>query len=274
MEGQNKTLSLSILSGKGGVGKTSLALNLAYALYAANQDTLLVDCDLGLANLDVMLGISPDKNLHDILNQDSRAEESVCRLEKKGLDLIPSASGVPEILELDEDQQILVIEKLVDFLRPYNFLLMDLGAGISRTVQSFAQMTHHRVVVITPDPTSLTDAYALIKVLNTRHGICDYHVLASMVQSENEAVAGYERIRAACEKFLHVPLQYLGYVRHDSAVSESVRRQKPLVRHTPKAPAAQDIMRVADRLVDIRGRELDRLKKMPALTIPGSLRDS
>lgn len=168
MQRQNRTFSLSILSGKGGVGKTNIALNLAYALYQAGQNTLLVDCDLGLANLDVMLGIAPEGSLHDILNHNAKVEDILFNLGKNGLDLIPAASGVTDILDLDEDQQDNVVQRLTKVMSKYNFLLLDLGAGINQTVQSFAAMTHHQVVVITPEPTSLTDGYALIKVLYTQ----------------------------------------------------------------------------------------------------------
>ena len=105
---QNKTLSISILSGKGGVGKTNLALNLGFALFKLSQPTMLMDCDLGLANLDVLLGIAPDKNLQDILRSDASPEQIIVHLENNGFDLIPAASGVPELVDLDEDLQLLI----------------------------------------------------------------------------------------------------------------------------------------------------------------------
>ncbi len=266
MKRDNKTLSLSILSGKGGVGKTSIALNLAFGLYEMNQNTLLVDCDLGLANLDVMLGISPEKSFQDILNLNTSIEESICRLEKKGLDLIPAASGVTDILVLDEDRQRMVVEKMNSSVGNYNYLLMDLGAGISPTVLSFARMTHRRIVVITPEPTSLTDAYALIKVLYTRHDTNDFHVLVNMAESEDEAVAGYERIRAACERFLDLPVEYIGFVRRDPAVPESVRRQKAFVRHAPDSPASRDMHRILESLIRLREDNRSDLSAMPPLS--------
>lgn len=266
MKRDNKTLSLSILSGKGGVGKTSIALNLAFGLYEMNQDTLLVDCDLGLANLDVMLGISPEKSFQDILNLDSSIEESICRLEKKGLDLIPAASGVTDILVLDEDRQRMVVEKMNGSVGNYNYLIMDLGAGISPTVLSFARMTHHRILVITPEPTSLTDAYALIKVLYTRHEIKDFHVLVNMAESEDEAVAGYERLRAACERFLGLPIEYVGFVRRDPAVPDSVRRQKAFVRNAPDSIASRDVRRILENLIKLREGNRSDLSAMPPLS--------
>ena len=265
MENDNKTLSLSILSGKGGVGKTSMALNLAFGLYEMNQNTLLVDCDLGLANLDVMLGISPEKSFHDILNLSSSIEESICKLEKKGLDLIPAASGVTDIMVLDEDRQRMVVEKMNKSVGKYNYLIMDLGAGMSPTVLSFARMTHRRIVVITPEPTSLTDAYALIKVLYTRHDIKDFQILVNMAESEDEAVAGYERLRAACERFLDLPIEYIGFARRDPVVPESVRRQKAFVRNAPDSPVSRDIRRILENLIKLREDNRTDLSAMSPL---------
>lgn len=261
---------MSVLSGKGGVGKTTLALNLAFGLHSMNMNTLLVDCDLGLANLDVMLGVTPGKNIHDVLKRGLSLEETVCRLEKRGLDLIPSASGMVGVPELDEDRRLFIIEKLNNFLSDYRFLIMDLGAGIGPTVLSFARMTHRRVVVVTPEPTSLTDAYALIKVLFMKHGVADFDVLVNMARSEEEAVAGYERIRAACDKFLDLPVRYLGYVRRDDTVSESVRRQKALLKYAPQSPAAKDIARILERLSEMRADAREDIAGVPPLSNDGT----
>ncbi len=267
MENRNRTFSLSILSGKGGVGKTNIALNLALALHELAQDTLLVDCDLGLANLDVMLGIAPEGSLHDILNTNARAEDILFNLGKRGLDLIPAASGVTDILDLDEDQQDIVSRKLGSILKKYNFLILDIGAGISRTVQAFACMTHYRVVVISPEPTSLTDGYALIKVLSTRKNISSFHILVNMVTSEQEARLGFERIRAVCEKFLDIKVNYLGCVHQDQVVPESVRNQKPFFQTDRKSAAARDISEVARRLTELREVSLDKIAKSAPLRI-------
>ncbi|MFP4109786.1 MAG: MinD/ParA family protein [Desulfonatronovibrio sp.] len=259
MESRNRTLSLSILSGKGGVGKTNIALNLAIALHRISQNTLLVDCDLGLANLDVMLGISPEGSLHDILKAGARTEDILYNLGGKGLDLIPAASGVTDIIDLDEDQQDLVARKLGSVMKKYNFLILDIGAGISNVVQSFAAMTHHRIVVITPEPTSLTDGYALIKVLSTHKRINNFYILVNMVASEHEARLGFERIRAACDKFLGIKVNYLGYIHQDRVVPESVRNQKPFVRGAGKSAASKDIEVIAGRLADLRNVSLDKI---------------
>ncbi|RQD59721.1 MinD/ParA family protein [Desulfonatronovibrio magnus] len=265
MDNQTKTLSISIMSGKGGVGKTNIALNLAFALHDEGANTLLIDCDLGLANLDVMLGIAPEGSLHDLLSRDAEIEDILFNLGEKGLDLIPAASGVTDLLELDEDQQDHVINKLDKILKRYKCLVLDIGAGISPTVQAFASMTHHQIVVITPEPTSLTDGYALIKVLYTQKKARNFHVLVNMVGSEQEAKTGFERLRAACDKFLNLRVNYLGFVRQDKSVPDAVRSQKPFIRFAPKSLPSKDIATIARRVVDLRKFSLDYISSSPVL---------
>ncbi|WP_291321335.1 MinD/ParA family protein [Desulfonatronospira sp.] len=265
MEHKNRTLSLSIVSGKGGVGKTNLSLNIAYALFNAAQNTLIVDCDLGLANLDVMLDISPDKTLNEILDDDALAHDIIYKLENSGLGLIPAASGVSDLLDLDEDQQMQIIQRLESLLQKYHFLILDVGAGISRTVRTFSQMTHKRVVVITPEPTSLTDGYALIKVLYTRQKVKDFYILVNMVESEKEARRGFERIRAACSKFLNLEVNYLGHVRNDPIVLDAVRKQRPVMQFAPRSTASRDIMQVADTLIQMRAEARQYIADTPPL---------
>lgn len=164
---RNNTLSLSVMSGKGGVGKTNIILNLGYALHLENMTAMLMDCDLGLANLDVLLGISPERNLHDLLQNGVDAEDVLVCIEK-GFDMLPATSGIPELVEMDEDLQDILFKKLISLAGEYDYLMLDLGAGISNTVLSFATLTQLRIVIVTPEPTSLTDSYAMIKVLVTR----------------------------------------------------------------------------------------------------------
>lgn len=257
---------MSIMSGKGGVGKTNLTLNLAYALYENYKSAILMDCDLGLANLDVLLGISPEKNMQDLLQDEAEAGEIVCSLEKNGLDLLPAASGVPELVELDEDLQGVLLEKLNKLFSKYEFLFLDLGAGINNAVLSFARMTHERIVVITPEPTSLTDSYALIKVLNSKYGLNHFYVLVNMVDSDREAKIGFERMKVACEKFLGVTCYFLGAVHNDPNLPLAVRDQKPFVKNYPDSPASRDIRVIADRILSLRGTKAEAIAKKPVLS--------
>ncbi|THB63741.1 MAG: MinD/ParA family protein [Desulfovibrio sp.] len=261
----NTTLSVSILSGKGGVGKTNFALNLGYCMFKGNHPLLLMDCDLGLANLDVLLGIAPDKNLMDILDAGAEAGDVAVQLEKGGFDFIPAATGLPELVELDEEMRATLLNKLSSAFSAYDFLFMDLGAGITPTVMNFAAMSQMRVVIVTPEPTSLTDGYALIKVLNTEYGITDFQVVVNMVESKSEEKQTFSRLSAACEKFLGFGVSFLGSVRQDKTVAEAVRRQTPLMKMAPQSPAAQDIFAIARKLKAMRDDMLPELQDKPVL---------
>lgn len=263
----NKTLSLAIMSGKGGVGKTNLSLNISYALNAGGNSILLMDCDLGLANLDVLLGISPENNLQDLFTSGTAPEDVIIPIEHgRKLDMLPAASGVPELVEMDEDMQIMLFKKLTDLVGKYQFLILDLGAGINNTVMSFASMTQIRIVVVTPEPTSLTDSYALIKVLATQHGVKDFYVVVNQASSQKEAKETFDRLNLACQKFLEIHLKNIGFVRYDPNVVEAVRKQKPFIKFAPKSNASRDIMNIAAKIQKIR---MDNMGKLAERAIMG-----
>lgn len=258
-------MSLAIVSGKGGVGKTNLSLNLGYALSILGHQTLLMDADMGLANMDVLLGLSPEKNIQDIVTNNTPAEEVLLPVNNHGLDLLPAASGIADLVELDEDIQDLLLQKLDNLFHTYDYLLLDLGAGISPTVLSFAAMAQERIVILTPEPTSLTDSYALIKILSSEHGIKTFQVIVNMAESEKEARSTFERLQEACLHFLQIKIQFLGVVRLDKTVTESVRRQTPLLKWAPDSPAASDINAIAKALHRQRLTLMHLIEKSPIL---------
>lgn len=261
----NHTLSLSILSGKGGVGKTNLALNLAYALHKASHRMLIMDFDVGLANVDVLLGLSPEKNLQDLLKEGVMPRDVVVPVEAEGLDLLPAASGVPELLELDEDMRDQVFGKLNTVLGKYDCVLFDLGAGIGKTVLSLAAMTRERLLVVTPEPTSLTDGYAVIKVLKTQYGITDFLLVVNQVASFKEAQTTFERLHSACKRFLDLDITFLGAVRTDATMIDAVRNQVPLIKYAPQCRASQDILGLAIKLARHRSQFRPLLEQTPIL---------
>lgn len=263
----NTTLSVAIMSGKGGVGKTNLSLNLACALQQMSFTALLMDCDMGLANLDVLLGISPEGTMQDVLLGNAKVEDIIHTVQP-GLDILPAASGVPELIDMDEDMRSLLLQRLEAVLGGYDFMFLDLGAGINESVQAFAAMAALRIVIITPEPTSLTDSYALIKVLSTHHGIRDFMVLVNQVESKKEEEMAFSRLNGACQHFLGIEPVLLGAVRHDPKLTEAVRRQVPLLQWAPGSPAGQDIQAIASRLQRIRLNMLDWLAPRPVLLPP------
>lgn len=259
------TLSLAVMSGKGGVGKTNISLNLAQALHAMNNRVLLMDCDLGLANLDVLMGIAPEGTLQDVLLGDAEVGEIIQQAEEGGFDVLPAASGVPELVDLDEDMRDMLIRQLNPALQGYDYVFLDLGAGINATVQAFASMTAIRLVVVTPEPTSVTDGYALMKVLANNHDVRDFFVVVNQVDSRREANITFQRLQAACQRFLGMDPILLGFIHHDSHVSEAVRRQTPLLKLFPTCNAARDIMEIARSVVALRDSTASLLHGKPAL---------
>lgn len=258
-----RTVSLCIMSGKGGVGKTNLSLNLGFALRDLGHPSLLMDCDLGLANLDVLLGLAPEKNLQDMLSGAAKAQEVVLTVEP-GLDILPAASGVPEMVEMDQNQQAALFDKLAELVSAYEFLILDLGAGISGTVLSLACMAQMRVVLVTPEPTSLTDGYAMIKVLHSRFGVRDFLVVVNQA-SAKEARETFQRLNMACKSFLGFELVLLGHVRLDRTMTQAVINQKPLARHAPECPAIKDIAGLAASVARYRQGNLEALGGRRAL---------
>lgn len=263
----NTTMSVAILSGKGGVGKTNLTLNLAFALFQSGYKSLLMDCDMGLANLDVLLGITPEGNLQDVLLGEAKIESVLHPIRPQGLDVLPAASGVPEMNDLNPDRRDLLLSRLAPLLGRYDFIFMDIGAGISDTVQTFASMAAMRIVVITPEPTSLTDSYALIKVLNKRFGLRDFRVVVNEATSANEARRAYDKLAGACKHFLDVELSLLGSVRMDKKLPEAVCKQQPLMSYAPGSPAAQDIQAIAAKLQNARMNMLEWLANNEILKV-------
>lgn len=260
----NTTLSISVFSGKGGVGKSSLCANLGFCLAAMDHRCLIMDCDMGLANLDVLLGVNATTNLQDLLRQDMDVQNIVLPIAPH-FDLIPAASGVPELVEMDEDQRSLLLDKLSPILGSYDFLFMDLAAGLNPTVLSLAHASAKRILVLTPEPTSLTDAYAMVKVLAAKYEEQDFLVLVNQVQSREEAQQTFSRLDNAVQKFLGFKLIFLGMVREDSNMGLAVVRQKPVVKLSPESVAARDIKKIAERLQTLRTSLLPDIATKPAI---------
>ncbi|MBI3026017.1 MAG: MinD/ParA family protein [Candidatus Tectomicrobia bacterium] len=238
---------LSITSGKGGVGKTCVSVNIAYWLSKLGARVLLLDADLGLANVDVVLGLRPTHTLEHVLSGEKTLPEIMME-GPGGIRILPAGSGVARLVDLGEEDRLQVFQEFDSLAEPFDYLIVDTGAGISRNVLYFNSAVQDVVVVATPEPTSLTDAYALMKVLSEKGRGYRFRVLANMVADEREAKGVFARLSVVADKFLHVSLGYLGHIVSDPNMPLAVRRQQAVSVLFPKSPAARCMRVLSDRL--------------------------
>jgi flagellar biosynthesis protein FlhG len=238
---------VAVASGKGGVGKTNVTANLAVALAQRGSRVWVLDADLGLANLDMIYGMRPARTLEEVLRGERRLADVVAE-GPAGVRLVPAASGVAELTALTAGQQLRVLEEVDALEGELDVLLIDVAAGISSNVLYFAAAATETLIVTTPEPTAIADAYALVKVLATRWGRRTFPVLVNMASSAADAAAAFERLASVASQFLAVRLESLGWVPTDDAVPRAVRARTPVVLASPDAPASRAIAGVAGRI--------------------------
>ena len=218
---------IAVTSGKGGVGKTNITANLAYLLSSQGKKVLLLDADTGLANIDIILGITPKYNLSHVLSGEKTLAESVVQ-GPGGIKILPASSGIKGMAELSKGQKFTLIEELDGLDENFDYMLIDTAAGITENVLYFNMVAGEIIVVVTPEPTSLTDAYALIKILYRDYSVKRFMLVVNMVRDSNEAIAVARRLNSATNHFLDLPISYLGHILQDRNVSEAVRQQRLL----------------------------------------------
>ena len=241
---------ISVTSGKGGVGKTSITCNLAVAFSKMGKRVLILDADLGLANMDIMLGINPRYTISHVLSGEKKLEEVIIDT-PAGFKLLPAASGMEDLTELDDDQRRFLLNELDALHEEFDIILIDTSAGITANVMYFNYAAAERLVVLTNEPTSLTDAYALIKVLTNQYNQKKFKVLINLVQDGAEADRIFRSLSIAVDKYLQSPsLDYLGWIPYDKMLPKAIRRQKPLINTHPNASASKSIMALANRIIE------------------------
>lgn len=242
--------TLAITSGKGGVGKTNVTVNLALCLCKMGHKVLIIDADLGLANVDVVLGLNPQYTIKDVISGEKSLDEVLVE-GPGGMRILPAASGVAEMSNLTRDEKMMLLQVFDTFELDTDFVLIDTAAGISDTVLYFNTAAQQRIVVATGEPTSLTDAYALIKVLHANHQQKAFNLLVNNVQDANEAKQVYRKLAAAVDHFLggDVSIDYLGYLPTDRSVHNAVMQQKPVVEVFPGSEIAKAFVKMA-RIVE------------------------
>jgi flagellar biosynthesis protein FlhG len=236
---------IAVTGGKGGVGKTSVAVNLATALARRGRRVVLMDGDLGLANADVLLGLSPSYTLAHVLSGE-RALEEVLVQAPQGFQLLPGASGCADLAQLDGEAHLSLVRAFSALPVPLDTLLIDTAAGLGHGVLQFSQAAQHVLVVLCDEPASLTDAYALVKVLNRRHGVQRFQVLTNLTR-ENAGAQLFERFARVAARFLDVTLEFAGEIPADEALRRSVREQRTVLEAYPASPAARGFKNLAAR---------------------------
>lgn len=238
----------SVTSGKGGVGKTNLSVNLATALSGMGKRVALVDADLGLANVDVLLGLTPQKNLFHLFHEGANLRD-ILYPTPYGFSILPASSGMSEMLTLSTGQKLELLEAMGELEDELDYLIVDTGAGINDNVLYFNLASQERLVVLTPEPTSLTDAYALIKVLKLTHGVEHFKVCVNMAPDQKTAKDIFSCLYQACDRFLSgVSLDLAGVIPRDKVLRKAVVAQKPFVDLEPEAQASKALKQLAQNI--------------------------
>ena len=238
---------IAVTGGKGGVGKTNVSVNLAVALAELERRVMLLDADLGLANVDVVLGLHPSSDLSHVVRGERELQEIVMQ-GPGGIQVIPGASGVRQMAGLSEAEHAGLIQAFSDLGSDLDALVVDTAAGISDAVISFARAAHEVLVVVCDEPASLTDAYAIIKLLNRDHGQSRFRILANMVQTTQEGHELYNKLCRVTDRYLDVMLGFMGSIPHDEALRKAVRGQRAVVQAYPRSRAAQAFRSLARKI--------------------------
>lgn len=248
-EGETRVAQVfAVTSGKGGVGKTNIVANLAIAFQAMNRKVLILDGDMGLANIDIVYNLSPKYSIRHLLNG-SKTIDEVLVAGPKGVMVLPGASGIQELTALTEQEKANLIAQMEGVQDRFDVLLLDTPAGISKNVMYLNSAAQAICVVVSPEPTSITDAYALIKVMSSQYSEKEFKVIVNSARSEKEANDVYQSIQRAADQFLeYVVLEYVDYIPFDENVRKAVRNQRPFYTAYPDSAASRAIERIAQKL--------------------------
>jgi flagellar biosynthesis protein FlhG len=238
---------ITVTSGKGGVGKSNFVVNLSIALQKMGKSVLIFDADVGMGNDDILMGYLPKYNVFDIINKNMNIEDVIIQ-GPSGVRLLPGGSGMNKIEEFTTEQREEFLSKITS-LNNVDYIIMDTGAGINRSVLGFIACCNELIVITTPEPTSLTDAYSLLKVVNHFKLKKDAQVVVNRVIDIEEGRNTFEKFNNAVNSFLKIKLSYLGYITEDKRLIQAVRQQEPFTIKYPNCNAAVDIQKIALRLM-------------------------
>ena len=235
---------IAVTGGKGGVGKTTVSANLAVAIAARGRDVMLVDADFGLANVDVLLGLHTRFHLGHVLQGECSLEQAIVT-GPHGVQIVPGASGVKKMANLSAAEQAGIIRAFSDLYHRVEVLVVDTAAGLHDSVLTFSQAAQHVVVVVCDEPASITDAYALIKVLSREHGVQQFQILANQTRRPGEGPDLFQKISRVCDRFLNVTLEFAGSVPFDDYLRRAVQRQTAVVESYPASISSMALKNLA-----------------------------
>lgn len=255
---------ITVTSGKGGVGKSSLAINLAIAMSRMGKKVVVLDADFGLANVEVMLGIRPEYNLADLMFRGKRLVDIITE-GPEGIGFISAGSGIKEMTALTKEELFHLSSRLEELDTRADFIIIDTGAGISDNVMEFVALSSEVLLVVTPEPTSITDAYALLKTLDRRPEFarehCNIKLIANRTLSEKEGQELFDKLSLVADKFLNLSLEYTGAIPEDANIGKAVMKQKPVTVAYPQSGSAKAIEEVAGKILFDPEDDLGQPKK-------------
>ncbi len=245
---------IAVTSGKGGVGKTSISVNLALQFRAQGKKVVVLDADFGLANVEIMLGIRPQYNLADLVFHNKEINDIITE-GPNGIGFISGGSGVQDLVNLDKEHIKKLITKLVKLDSMYDIIIIDTGAGIADSVIEFVLSSPEVLLVVTPEPTSITDAYSLLKAVNRKKEFKREEkaikVITNRVSDSDEGKEIFDKISIVVSKFLNINMEYLGYIPYDKRIAHAVMEQKPISISLPDSDASIRFQNICERLLDI-----------------------
>ena len=254
---ESKARVIAITSGKGGVGKTSIVGNLGYALTKLGKKVLILDADLGLGNLDVLLGLAPKYNLSHVILGEKTIDEILVEGPGK-MKILPASSGIQELTNLSKDQKIQILTQLDTLIDSVDVLLIDTAAGISSNVMDFNATAQEVVVVVSPEPTSITDAYALMKVLSLKYSGKACKLMVNMVNRPEEGREVFRQLQLVTDRFLDINVEYLGYVLFDGKVTKGVKSQKVVCELYPETQASRCFTDISKKISSMSPMDLPK----------------
>ncbi len=244
---------IAISSGKGGVGKSTITVNLALALQELKKKIFIIDSDIGMANVDIMLDLNSKFDLHHVFKGLCSFEEAIAT-GPHGLKVLSGVSGLDEVMDVGYKEIKKMLAASAKIEEKYDIILLDVGAGANKSVLSFTKAAGEAIIVLTPEPTSIMDAYSLIKLLSVQNYSGELKLLVNQVKSKKEAEQIVERMLETINKYLEVKIDLLGFISHDSVISKSIKKQNPVYRLYPEKPVSKEFKKIAHKLI---GKEPD-----------------